>query len=94
MPDYTEALARLAVGVGANVGHGQTVILNAKLGQEPLVRAVVAAAYDAGAFHVEVNYADPRSSWRGSSTRLRRRSARSCRGCASDLGGWPSCRAR
>ena len=60
MPDYTAALARLAVGVGANVGHGQTVILNAKLGQESLVRAVVAAAYDAGAFQVEVNYADPR----------------------------------
>jgi aminopeptidase len=60
MPDYTDALARLAVGVGANVGQGQTVILNAKLGQEPIVRAVVAAAYDAGAFQVEVNYADPR----------------------------------
>jgi aminopeptidase len=38
---------------------GQTVILNAKLGQEALARAVAAAAYDAGAHQVEVHYADP-----------------------------------
>lgn len=35
------------------------MILNAKLGQEALARAVAAAAYDAGAHQVEVHYADP-----------------------------------
>ncbi len=59
MSAYIDALAKLAVGVGANVAPGQTVVLNAKLGQEPLARAVVAAAYDAGAHQVEVHYADP-----------------------------------
>ena len=59
MPDYVSALAKLAVGVGANLESGQTVMLNAKLGQEDLVRAVTAAAYDAGAHQVEVHYADP-----------------------------------
>ncbi len=59
MTEYTSELARLTVSVGANLAPGQTVVLNAKLGQEPLARAVTAAAYDAGAHHVEVHYADP-----------------------------------
>jgi aminopeptidase len=59
MPAFTTELARLAVSVGANVAPGQTVVLNAKLGQEPLARAIAAAAYDAGAHQVEVNYGDP-----------------------------------
>jgi aminopeptidase len=59
VPQYVAELARLAVGVGANVVPGQTVVVNAKLGQEPLARAIVAAAYDAGAHQVEVNYGDP-----------------------------------
>ena len=59
MRDATAALAQLAVSVGANVAEGQTVIVNAKLGQEPLARAVAAAAYDAGAHLVDVSYADP-----------------------------------
>lgn len=59
MREYPSSLAKLAVGVGANLAPGQTVVLNAKLGQEPLARAVTAAAYDAGAHHVEVHYADP-----------------------------------
>jgi aminopeptidase len=59
MPDYTPALARLTVGVGANVMPGQTVTLAAHLGQEELTRAITAAAYDIGAHHVEVQYADP-----------------------------------
>jgi aminopeptidase len=59
MPDRTAALAQLAVSVGASVAPGQTVVVNAKLGQEPLARAIVAAAYDAGAHQVEVNYGDP-----------------------------------
>ena len=59
MADHRSALAKLAVSVGANVAPGQTVILSGKLGQEPLVRAITAAAYQAGAHQVEVNYADP-----------------------------------
>jgi aminopeptidase len=59
MPENTAALAQLAVGVGANVAPGQTVAVRAQLGQEPLARAIVAAAYDAGAHQVEVGYADP-----------------------------------
>jgi aminopeptidase len=59
MPDQTSALAQLAVTVGANVAPGQTIVVNAKLGQEPLARAIAGAAYDAGAHQVEVNYGDP-----------------------------------
>jgi aminopeptidase len=59
MPDYVPELATLAVGVGANIAPGQTVLVAADLGQEPLARAIAAAAYDAGAHHVEVHYADP-----------------------------------
>ena len=59
MPDYIPALAKLAVGVGANVSPGQTVLLASHLGQEELTRAIAAAAYDAGAHQVEVHYADP-----------------------------------
>ncbi|MGO9882566.1 MAG: aminopeptidase [Solirubrobacteraceae bacterium] len=59
MPEYTQALAKLAVGVGANVSPGQTVVLAASLGQEELARAITAAAYEAGAHQVEVHYADP-----------------------------------
>jgi aminopeptidase len=53
------ALAQLAVGVGANVEPGQVVIVSAKLGQEPLARAIAEAAYDRGAHHVQVDYSDP-----------------------------------
>ncbi|HET9103440.1 MAG TPA: aminopeptidase [Solirubrobacteraceae bacterium] len=59
MPDAVAALAHLAVNVGARVTPGQTVIVNAKLGQEPLARAIAAAAYDAGAHLVDVGYSDP-----------------------------------
>ena len=59
MPDNVPALARLAVGVGANVAPGQTVVIAAELGQEPLARAITSAAYEAGAHQVEVHYADP-----------------------------------
>jgi aminopeptidase len=57
--EYAASLGRLAVTVGANVGPRQTLVVGAKLGQESLARAVVAAAYEAGAHQVEVNYADP-----------------------------------
>jgi aminopeptidase len=53
------ALASLAAGAGANVAPGQTVVVSAKLGQEALVREIVAACYDRGAHHVQVNYSDP-----------------------------------
>jgi aminopeptidase len=53
------ALARLAVGAGANVEPGQTVVVSARLGQEDLARAIAAAAYDCGAHHVQVDYSDP-----------------------------------
>jgi aminopeptidase len=59
MLDALESLAKLAVGVGANVGAGQTVVVEAKLGQEPVARAVTEACYRTGAHHVEVTYADP-----------------------------------
>jgi aminopeptidase len=58
MSNYTDALARLAAGCGANVAPGQTVMVQAKLGQEELARAIAAACYDRGAHHVEVSYED------------------------------------
>jgi aminopeptidase len=54
----TARLAELAVGFGANVQPGQTLVVNAEVGQEQLARAVAAAGYRAGARHVEVVYSD------------------------------------
>ena len=54
-----EALARLAVELGANVQPGQVVALGADTGQQSFVRAVVAAAYERGARYVDVLYFDP-----------------------------------
>ena len=59
MADHVVALAQLAAQVGANVAPGQTVLVRARLGQEPLARAVAAACYDLGAHQVEVQYDDP-----------------------------------
>jgi len=60
MPD--EALLRryadLAVRVGANVGKGQDVLINALVEHAPLARAIAAAAYEAGAHYVTVHYGD------------------------------------
>jgi len=50
--------AELAVRVGANVGKGQYVIVNGLVEHAPLARAIADAAYDAGARHVDVVYAD------------------------------------
>jgi aminopeptidase len=50
--------ADLAVRIGANVGEGQYVYVNGLVEHAPLVRAIVDAAYDAGAKHVDVFYAD------------------------------------
>ena len=52
-------MAKLTVSSGANIAPGQIVLVNAKLGQEELARALAAACYEAGAHQVEVQYADP-----------------------------------
>ena len=57
-PARFQPLARLAVH-GANVQPGQTVLVNAELGHEPLARAIAAEAYDRGARFVDVWYFDP-----------------------------------
>jgi aminopeptidase len=53
-----QGLAELAVRVGANVDEGQYVLVNGLVEHAPFVRAVVEAAYDAGAKHVDVAYVD------------------------------------
>ena len=54
-----DGLARLAVEVGANVQQDQVVSVSGRPGQEDLVRAIVAAAYDRGARFVDVGWFDP-----------------------------------
>ena len=54
-----EALADLAVTLGANVQRGQILTVGASLGQEPLARAIAASAYRRGASFVDVAYFDP-----------------------------------
>jgi hypothetical protein len=44
--------------VGANVGEGQDVLINALVEHAPLVRALAASAYEAGARYVAVRYSD------------------------------------
>ena len=60
MPDegLLRRYAELAVRVGANVGEGQEVLIHALVEHAPLARAIAAAAYDAGAHYVTVDYAD------------------------------------
>jgi aminopeptidase len=50
--------AELAVRVGANVGEGQDVLINCQVEHAPLSRALAAAAYEAGARYVAVEYGD------------------------------------
>src|SRR5215472_190758 len=52
--------ARLAVKVGVNLQPGQRLAVNGFVEHAPLVRAVAAAAYEAGAAQVDVLYADLR----------------------------------
>jgi aminopeptidase len=52
------AYAELTVRVGANVQPGQTVFVLGLVEHAPLVRAVAAAAYGAGARYVDVRYGD------------------------------------
>jgi aminopeptidase len=56
--DRLRKFADLAVRVGANVGEGQYVVVNALVEHAPLARAIVEAAYDAGAKHVDILYSD------------------------------------
>ena len=58
MSDRWTRLAELAVH-GANIQPGQVVLVTGEIGQEPLARAVAAAAYDRGATFVDVDYFDP-----------------------------------
>jgi len=53
-----ERYAELIVRAGANVQPGQTVFVDGQLDHAPLVRALVRAAYAAGARLVDVRYAD------------------------------------
>jgi aminopeptidase len=60
MDDATiERLADLAVAFGANVQADQIVSVSCEPGKERLVRAIVAAAYRAGARFVDVQWFDP-----------------------------------
>jgi aminopeptidase len=54
-----EAIAELAVGIGANVQPGQVVGVTTEPGLEEISRAVADAAYARGAKYVDVWYFDP-----------------------------------
>jgi aminopeptidase len=56
--DRLRRYAELAVRIGANVGDGQYVLVMGLVEHAPLVRAIVDAAYDAGARWVDVTYGD------------------------------------
>ncbi|HVC86899.1 MAG TPA: aminopeptidase [Gaiellaceae bacterium] len=58
MTDRIAAYADLIVRVGANVQPGQTVFVDGFVEHAPLVRALAASAYDAGARLVDVIYRD------------------------------------
>jgi aminopeptidase len=59
LQERVEAIAELAVGIGANVQEGQIVSISAEPGQELISRAVAEAAYKRGAKFVDVVYFDP-----------------------------------
>ena len=50
--------AELVVRVGANVGEGQDVVISGYVEHAPFVRALTAAAYEAGARYVAARYGD------------------------------------
>ena len=60
MPDDSllRRYAELAIRVWANVGEGQDVLVNCQVEHAPLARALAAAAYEAGARYVAVEYGD------------------------------------
>jgi putative nucleotidyltransferase with HDIG domain len=57
--ELVHTLADLAVTVGANVQQGQDVEVTGEIGHLDTVRAIVNAAYRAGARHVDVRLNDP-----------------------------------
>lgn len=64
MTDTTDRLRRyaeLTVRIGANVQPGQDVYIWCQPEHAPLARAVVEAAYEAGANYVDIKYSDPHS---------------------------------
>jgi len=56
--ELVEAYAGLVIGVAVNVQPGQPLMINGSLETAELVRALTAAAYDAGASYVDVRYVD------------------------------------
>ena len=56
--ELLNSYAKLVVQVGANVEAGQPVAITAYVEHAPFVRALVDAAYEAGARYVDVQYAD------------------------------------
>ena len=61
MTDHSRlpALARLAVLTGAGLEPGQELLVHGELEHAPLLREISRQAYEAGAFYVDVQYADP-----------------------------------
>ena len=57
--EHLERLARLAVDYGVNLQRGQVLQINAEYGQEQIVRALAARAYERGAKFVDPWYFDP-----------------------------------
>jgi len=58
LDDRLERYAAVAVRVGANVGPGQILFIDAQIEHAPLVRALARQAYAAGARYVDVRYGD------------------------------------
>jgi aminopeptidase len=56
--DLLDRYARLVIRVGINLEPGREVVVRAMIEHAPLVRALVKAAYEAGARRVEVEYED------------------------------------
>ena len=54
-----QAYADLIIRSGINLQSGQCIHVRAELGHRDFVRILAAAAYDAGAKHVEVMWQDP-----------------------------------
>ena len=53
-----EKYGELAVKVGVNLQKGQTLVINAGLDAQDLIRVIVKKAYEAGAKNVIVNWND------------------------------------
>src|SRR5262249_6659817 len=53
-----QAYAGLLIGTAVSLRPGQELLIDAQIGQEPLVRALAEQAYAAGARHVDVQYLD------------------------------------